>query len=108
MTASMPMSNLQHITVTKTVDVSNLSNGYIEIQCTWPTPYAPSPNPSEQPYGYRMVANFCHRSSNPDAKNCCLDAGLRDIGPGGFIQVISFNGKVDAGDIIDVMALGWQ
>jgi hypothetical protein len=101
------MQNEQSVCVTKTVDSSNLANGYIEVQCSWPKPFVRLKGDTT-PQGYKMTASFCHRSTNLDAKNCCVDAGLRDVSPTGFIQVISFVGKVLVGDTIDVYGVGGQ
>lgn len=99
------MINTQQVFATKTLDVSNLKNGYIEVQVTWPKPFADlkgEPGP-----GYFLLPSFISPSSNKSAKNALLYAGLRDVSSTGFILVVSLNGAF-VGDVVEVYGLGWQ
>jgi hypothetical protein len=97
------MQNVQAGNTPKTVDGSNLTNGYIEIQVAFPTPFQPKLGP------VNVVADFLHPSVNTtDPKNCCTDNGLRDISPTGFIKVIGLSPATKSGDTITVFWTAWQ
>jgi hypothetical protein len=99
------MTNLQAGSVVKTVIQSNLDNGYIEVQVTFPTPFIVS-----KTLGMPcVIADFLHPSvGTTDAKNCCTDSGLRDISQTGFIKVITLAKGTNVGDALTVYWQAWQ
>lgn len=98
------MENLQAGSISKTIDGSNKTNGYIEVQCTFAEPFT---NAKLGPVC--VVADFLHPSvGTTDAKNCCTDSGLRDISATGFIKVITLAPGTNVGDQLTVFWQAWQ
>jgi len=99
--------NLQFVYIEQTVSDANIKNGFMEGQIPWPQTWQNLPN---QPKGgYYATGSFSHLSQNTDAKDCCIDKGLRDKQPDKILYVVGFvPGAVQSGDTISFTVRGWQ
>lgn len=101
------MQNAQWVYVEQTVSEANIKNGFMEGQVPWPKTWQNLPN---QPAGgYYVQSTFSHLSKNTDAKDCCIDKGVRDKQPDKYLHVVGFvPGAVKVGDVISFTGQGIQ